>query len=88
MIRCRDGNCRVYVRDGSSYAVARSEYEHVRAEWMAGHTFVTTLGVYGQPITLKLAEVQGISDLSAETLRAMDDDDRAEKQEAMLEGGD
>lgn len=90
-VRLKDGHVRVYVRDGTSYAIDSSEFEHVLAQWKAGAAFVHTVGAYGQTVVIKGAEIQGIGNSTAESLAAADEDDELSRREAkereILDGG-
>ena len=91
-VRKKDGHTRAYSKGGGWYSLALDEFARVRGEWMAGRAFVDTIGVQGEPITLKLAEVQAVSQMTADTLDAMREDEAADAREQrereLLDGSD
>ena len=85
-IRQRDGDCRAFTMDGSSYSLRREDYEPLLAAWMAGNAFFTGHTTYGAPVTIKLSRVEGVMDCSPEIVAIADDDAREERKEEMLNG--
>lgn len=77
-----DGVCWAYSKhDASSFALDRSEYPRLLAEWMAGRAFFTGLAFYGSTITLKLGDISAVVDSPPETMQAARDDAEADKRE-------
>ena len=88
MIRRKDGYCRVCSKDGRHYVLGRGQHEAIKAAWMAGKAFYEGLGIYGEPITIKLAQVEVIADVSADVIAASEADEREDRRDAMLRGED
>lgn len=87
-VRQRDGVCRAYTKDGSSYCFRRECYQGLLDAWMAGRAFYTGVGPFGEPVTVKLACVEGVADFSPECVAACDEDAAEEKKLGMLNGDD
>lgn len=85
-LRQREGVCRAYTRDGSSYVFARSCYDGLLRDWMAGKAFYAGIGPFGEPLTVKLATVEGVADFSPEVVALCDADEAEAKKEEMLNG--
>ena len=89
MIRFREVGCTsVFMRGGGSYRVHIAEHDKVKNAWKAGGAFVDTVGIYGQEISVKLAEVESVHRSTAETTQAMRADEQAEKSEDAITGTD
>lgn len=66
-----DGACYAYSKaDGSAYALPRSEYPRLLAEWMAGRAFFVGSSFYGATMALKLGDIVAVSDEPPESLAA------------------
>ena len=80
-----DGFCLAYSKsDGKAFVLPRSEYPRLKSEWMAGRAFFEGEQFYGGPITLKLGDVMGVTDISADCDRAMREDERSNAKEDAL----
>lgn len=87
-VRQERGVCYAHAFDGSSYAIDRAEHDRLKQEWMAGKAFFEGIGLYGQPVTFKIARIEGLSDFSPEHYAVFETDEREAKQQEMLNGGD
>lgn len=83
--RQKDGHGRVYMRDGGFFIIHWSEVESLRDAWTAGLTFHEARGVYGQTITVKLAEVNGLTLFSQAAITAARQDDLLTEKEQSQE---
>lgn len=59
-----EGYCRLSSADGSAWHLRRDQYGAIRTAWLKGSAFVDTFDIYDSPITIKLADVDSISDIS------------------------
>ena len=87
-VRQRDGICRAYTKDGSSYCFKRECYQALLDAWMAGRAFYTGVGPFGEPITVKLATVDGVGDFSPEVIALADAEEAEAKKLGMINGDD
>jgi hypothetical protein len=85
-VRQRDGVCRAYTKDGSSYCFKRECYEQLLRDWMSGKAFFAGVGPFGEPVTVKLATVEGVADFSPEMVAAQEEDEAEAKKQEMLNG--
>lgn len=76
----------VFFRDAGNCPIAYRDAELVIANWKAGNTFCQCTGMYGQQITIKLAEVNQVSIWTAEQVALLHEQDRLEKAEDAING--
>lgn len=87
----RDGACDVFVRSaGGQFLLRRDQYPIVREAFLAGKPFVEAVGLHGEAMVIKLAEVCGIIETTPEVVaaRAVDrrESNRQDRAESMLDG--
>lgn len=81
------GYCQVTIARGGSWHLARSQFDPVRKAWMAGRSFVETVGFHGDRVTIKLADVDSVCDIPAETEQSALHERRADEADDSLAGG-
>ena len=87
MSRRHEGHVKAYTRDGEFFTLPREQYDALVAAWTGGKTFYHGVGLFGQPLVIKLGEVQGVADWTPEAVASSDEDEKAERAEGLLEGG-
>lgn len=81
-----DGVCFAYSKgDGSAFVLPRSEFHRLKQDLMAGKAFFEGAGFYGGTVVIKLGDINGLNDLSAEAMKASRDDTAADKAEDAIE---
>ena len=85
-IKQERGVCFAHAFDGSSYCLDRSEYERLLQVWKAGIAFFEGRGLHGEPLHIKLARIEAISEFSPQHYASYEADQREEKQQSMLNG--
>lgn len=86
--RLRDGHARIYTRSDGWYNIPLDQYGVVRDTWMAGKAWIEVPEFHGGMLTVKLAEVEAVRQVTADSFLAIAADVRAEREEEMLHGGD
>ncbi len=81
-----EGFCRVTDDTGASWHLPRSEFAKVRMAWLKGAQFVDTFGFHGDALTIRLANVDSIGDLSADAVNALRAEDQADAADDLAEG--
>ena len=88
MSRERDGHARIYMRNNSYYCVPLEQYGAIREAWMAGERWLEMPSFHGGTITVKLAEVEAVREISAEVYAAIEAAEIEEEKAKMLRGGE
>ena len=89
MLRQREqGACYAYLKydPAQCFALRRSEYARLKADWMAGKAFFTGVAFYGSEATLKLGDICAVIDTPAECMAAARADSAQDEREDALEG--
>lgn len=76
-----EGCCYAYNKCDSSWSLARSEYQRLLADWMAGKAFFTGVAFYGSAITLKLGDIVAVADVEPEHMALRVADTAADEAE-------
>ncbi len=86
MRKREDGYCFVGTKQGHYWHLRRDQYETTRRAWLRGAAIVDTVGFYGDRITIKLTEVDSVSDMSPEVIQACIEADRADSSDDSMAG--
>lgn len=73
-------------KDGSAWLVPAESHDSVLAAWMGGKAFWTGVGVFGEALAIKLADITGVSLWSTDALAEWDADKALQKALDMLDG--
>lgn len=64
----------IHVRQsGSSYSVSHDSYDQAYRDWMRGQAFVTAVGIFGEIVTIKCAEIEGMSKWTEECVATLNE---------------
>lgn len=72
-------------KDGSSWLLPLSEYDSIRAAFVNSQTYWEGLNIWGESVTIKMFDITGLTELTAESLALRDAENAEEKQRALLE---
>lgn len=81
-----DGFCELSTKRGQCWYLPREQYIPVRQAWIKGVRMVDTVDFHGAPTTIKLDEIDGVSDVPPEVVRARMDEKRADESDDSLAG--
>lgn len=81
------GYCMVSTASNGTFLLQRDQFEPVRAAWLKGVQFVDAIEFFGNRITLKLTDVDSISDVAPEVEMAALLARRADEADDSLAGG-
>lgn len=83
------GVCLAYPKaEGSPYHLAVAEYDRLLADWMAGKAFFDAEMHYGGRVSLRLADIVALAEITPASLAAQREDERADKAEDLIDGLD
>jgi hypothetical protein len=74
-------------RDGSSWMLRAQDAAWFRGEWMRGAAFWQGVDLWEQPVTVKLADVVGMIEKSAESIAWRNQEAEEERARSVVEGG-
>lgn len=60
------GYCSVTTTEGGGYLLERAQFDPVKAAWLKGCVFVDTIGFHGDRMTIRLSNVDSVSDVPPE----------------------
>lgn len=80
------GSCEIETAE-TRWVLPRDQYVPVRTAWLKGVQFVDTVGFHGEVITIKLANVEGITDFSPESIASILAEKRADESDDSLATG-
>lgn len=80
------GYCCVTTNRQGSWFLPREQFDCVRAAWLKGAPFVDTIGFHGDRITIKLADVDSIFDVTPEAEMSALEERRANDADDSLAG--
>jgi hypothetical protein len=87
MRKRKEGYCLVSLRGQQAFHARRDQYATIRHAWLEGVRFVDIVGPYGDRGTISLADVDGVFDMTPESINASIADERADNEEESLGGG-
>lgn len=85
--RRHEGLCEVTTKLGQMFVLPRAQYATVRAAWLKGARFVDVVDFHGAAGTVKLEDIDGIFDVSAEVLQSRIQESREDEADDSLAGG-
>lgn len=87
MRKRHEGYCLISFKGQEAFHARRDQYETLRQAWLKGAQYVDIEGPYGDRGTIALADVNGIFDMTPESIRASMTDRREDEAEDSLSGG-
>lgn len=74
------------MKTGGAWHLRRDQYHTTRLAWLKGAQYVDVTGFYGDNLTIKLSDVEGITDLTPEVIAAIRHDEQADQSDDSLAG--
>lgn len=81
-------HAKAHCRDSTIWLLPLDEHEAFLAAWTAGRAFWLGAGMYGERITIKLADIVGLSVWDAAALADSEHEQALRKARAMIDGED
>lgn len=83
----REGNTLAYCRsDGCPIVLRVDQYPHLLAAWKAGQAFYDGVGVYGELVSIRLAGIEAVALLDANTCSEVLADEEEDRKGRLLRG--
>lgn len=81
-----DGYC-LMDSNSTAFHLQRDQYSSVRKAWLEGAKYVDTIGLHGEALTIRLADINSVVDLSPEAVMSYVEEKRADEADDSLAGG-
>ena len=86
LLKLDQPHAKAHCRDGSVWMLPVTAHDDLYACWTLGRAFWTSVGVYGERITIKLADITGLSLWDEAAIADAAHEHALRKAQAMIEG--